>query len=276
MSTTSDAHFAALLEGLSRAPGALPSVRQPVQQRLRLRVAEALAASGDLITLRRHQMATSTPRAGVSTRTLFFSGHMLARHGQARQLRLIELAPGARWTPFGGAGTDVDSLASAVNRHEWLVLKGQLDVNGHRLSAHDFHVDAARATTQLQASPAGALVYLRESTAAQPPQRPYTQHERASRWQAFAPGIQRRLMWSAHDEAAMLYRAQPGASVPRHAHDHDEECLMLEGELFLDDVLLRAGEFQLAPAGTGHGGVYTDVGALLYAHGDLALALRPD
>ena len=40
-------------------------------------------------------------------------------------------------------------------------------------------------------------------------------------------------------EAAMLYYAAPGAAVPGHGHRRDEECLMLEGELFLDDQLRK-------------------------------------
>jgi len=43
--------------------------------------------------------------------------------------------------------------------------------------------------------------------------------------------------------------------------------MMLAGEVFLGDILLRAGEFQLAPAGSLHGEAYTDVGALLFVRG---------
>ena len=90
-------------------------------------------------------------------------------------------------------------------------------------------------------------------------------------WPDFAPGIQRRVLWHRDGLAAMLYYAQPGASVPRHTHGHDEECLMVQGELFLDDMLLRAGDYQLAPAGTAHRLTETDTGVVLYAHGDLDL-----
>ena len=57
----------------------------------------------------------------------------------------------------------------------------------------------------------------------------------------------------------------------RHGHRRDEECLMLEGELFLDDLLLRRGDYQIAPAGTEHGAVLAETGVLLFAHGDVAL-----
>jgi quercetin dioxygenase-like cupin family protein len=59
--------------------------------------------------------------------------------------------------------------------------------------------------------------------------------------------------------------------VPLHGHGHDEECLMVQGELFLDDVLLQPGDYQLAPAGSMHRVTETDRGAILFAHGDLEL-----
>ena len=38
-----------------------------------------------------------------------------------------------------------------------------------------------------------------------------------------------------------------------------------------DDQLLQPGDYQIAPAGTAHGGLCTDTGVLLFAHGDLDL-----
>jgi hypothetical protein len=52
----------------------------------------------------------------------------------------------------------------------------------------------------------------------------------------------------------------------------EEECLMLSGEAFFGDILLRAGEYQHAPLGSRHGEAFSDVGALLYVHGDAAYA----
>ena len=46
---------------------------------------------------------------------------------------------------------------------------------------------------------------------------------------------------------------------------------MVQGELFLDDLLLQHGDWQLAPAGTGHHTTATDTGVVIYAHGDLDL-----
>jgi quercetin dioxygenase-like cupin family protein len=90
-------------------------------------------------------------------------------------------------------------------------------------------------------------------------------------WPEFAPGIRRRVLWQHGTQAALLYHADAGARVPQHRHGHDEECLMLQGELFLDDLLLQPGDYQLAPAGSGHRVTETDTGVVIYAHGDLDL-----
>jgi anti-sigma factor ChrR (cupin superfamily) len=88
-------------------------------------------------------------------------------------------------------------------------------------------------------------------------------------WHDHAPLLKRRVLWQQGPLAAMLWLASPGADVPQHRHGHDEECLMLRGDLFQDDCLLRQGDYQLAPAGSAHVTVTTDTGALIYAHGDL-------
>lgn len=90
-------------------------------------------------------------------------------------------------------------------------------------------------------------------------------------WLDYAPGIRRRVLWQHEGQAAMLYYAQAGAAVPKHSPGHDEDCLMVQGELFLDDVLLQEGDYQLAPACTGHRITETDTGVVIYAHGDLDL-----
>jgi quercetin dioxygenase-like cupin family protein len=73
---------------------------------------------------------------------------------------------------------------------------------------------------------------------------------------------------------SMLVRFEAGAGVPDHGHALDEDCLMLQGEMFLGDILLRAGDYQLAPAGGTHFGETSETGALFYFHGALDAALR--
>lgn len=63
-----------------------------------------------------------------------------------------------------------------------------------------------------------------------------------------------------------LLRMQPGGSLPAHHHPVYEECLVLEGEVCLGDVIVRAGDYHLASAGAPHGVIKTRTGALLFLH----------
>ena len=72
---------------------------------------------------------------------------------------------------------------------------------------------------------------------------------------------------------SMLVRFEAGACVLDHQHAVDEDCLVLRGEMFLGDILLRTGDYQLAPAGGAHFDETSDVGATFYFHGALDPAL---
>lgn len=68
---------------------------------------------------------------------------------------------------------------------------------------------------------------------------------------------------------SMLVRFAAGASVADHHHALDEDCLVLQGEMFLGDILLRTGDYQLAPAGGSHFGETSDCGVMFFFHGAL-------
>jgi hypothetical protein len=137
------------------------------------------------------------------------------------------------------------------------------------LTLRDYRVVPPGGAADVLHSDTGALLFLRESAGAAC--EPFTVRDDQAGWPDYAPGIRRRVLWQHAGQAALLYAAEPGASVPMQLHGHDEECLMVQGELFLDDVLLQAGDYQLAPAGTGHRVTETDTGVVIYAHGDLDL-----
>mgnify|MGYP001132728637 CR=1 FL=1 len=90
------------------------------------------------------------------------------------------------------------------------------------------------------------------------------------------PGVQVLPLAAKRHVVSMLVRFEPGAGVPDHGHEIDEDCLVLEGEMFLGDILLRPGDYQLAPAGGGHFGETSDAGVLFFFHGavDAALGAR--
>ena len=52
------------------------------------------------------------------------------------------------------------------------------------------------------------------------------------------------------------------------------EYLVIEGEAFVGDTLLRAGEYDYAHADADYFELSSDVGALFYLHGKVAQALR--
>lgn len=66
-----------------------------------------------------------------------------------------------------------------------------------------------------------------------------------------------------HNRITMLVQMDAGASYPKHLHDDAEECLVLEGDLWMGDTVLRKGDYQRAPAGSLHGVQRTEAGCLL-------------
>ena len=66
------------------------------------------------------------------------------------------------------------------------------------------------------------------------------------------------------DRVTMLVRMAPGASYPPHRHAGTEECYVLSGDLRVSDhLVMRAGDYQRAPAGSHHGVQSTENGCLL-------------
>ena len=179
--------------------------------------------------------------------------------------RLVELDPGASW-----AGPDAGS------HREWLVMCGSARIGTQWLAERDYHVAPEGSPAQALHSDEGALVFLRESAVpAVEGDAAFSVLDREAGWPDFVPGIQRRVLWHREGQAAMLYFAQAGAQVPLHTHGHDEECLMIEGELFVGDILLCEREFQLAPAGLNHGLVQAATDCLVYVRGDSEMELLP-
>lgn len=68
-----------------------------------------------------------------------------------------------------------------------------------------------------------------------------------------------------------IVRLEPGSRIPPHSHDGLEECLILDGELIVGNVRMRAGDYQWAEAGSEHVEQWTDVGASLLLSGPMSL-----
>lgn len=236
------------------APAGLPG---RLGERLSARLTQSLLAEQGMVTVRRRKAEAEPLADGVQQRWLYRAPQQRTlRAGEPRAASVIELQAGARLTlPAGGP-------------REFLVLRGGAQVDADLLELRDFLLLPAGSAPVLSSAD-GAHVFVREADG-DDVKRTLVRDVEAG-WPEFAPGIRRRVLWTGGGQAALLYRADPGASVPNHSHGHDEECLMVQGELFLDDVLLQQGDYQLAPAGTGHRITETDTGVILYAHGDLDL-----
>ncbi len=246
------------MDGSSTDPG-LPRLRS----RLLERSAASRRASAAMVTSRLEHAACSELACGVHAIVLYaWPGGRPLRPGEPLRARLIELQPGSSWQATDLAG-----------RSEWLVLRGSVSIDGEVLDPRDYHVmPSGTAPAAVVATAQGARLFLRESRLEPAAgEAASTVRDADAGWPEYAPGIRRRVLWQRDGQAALLYHAQPGAAVPHHTHGHDEECLMVQGELFLDDLLLQEGDYQLAPAGTAHRITETDTGVVIYAHGDLDL-----
>jgi quercetin dioxygenase-like cupin family protein len=68
-----------------------------------------------------------------------------------------------------------------------------------------------------------------------------------------------------------LIKLEPGYSMKGHGHPFDEETLMLEGDLTLGEINLKAGDFHFAEAGVTHGNVSTKNGCIAFMRGALPI-----
>ena len=99
-------------------------------------------------------------------------------------------------------------------------------------------------------------------------ERPISQVIRASggQWvESGVPGIQFKLLFQDPDTKKMtvLGRLAAGSRMPAHRHKGIEECLVLEGSLWTDSVLLHAGDYIVTQDQTVHEDTWSPDGALV-------------
>ena len=81
-------------------------------------------------------------------------------------------------------------------------------------------------------------------------------------WEVVAPGIACKILATdpARDMVSMLVRLVPGGEYPPHTHAGVEELHLLDGELWIDDRKLHAGDYNRAEPGTGDQRVWSETG----------------
>ncbi len=141
--------------------------------------------------------------------------------------------------------TEVESLASLTSDLDRLApaavpapdLRERLFRRVHELERADAH--AAAVETQ---------VWKRWSDTAPAPGMTFVPGSGAD-WEPTAvPGVEVRRLFvdRAADRATMLIRMAPGTSYPAHRHGGPEECYVLEGDLSVGDLKMKAGDYQRA------------------------------
>lgn len=87
------------------------------------------------------------------------------------------------------------------------------------------------------------------------------------RWHNVGPGIDMKMLHRETDTASYLLRLSAGGRLPAHDHTDDEECLVLEGDVWLGSTHAFAGDYHLARRGIPHGEIHTETGCLLFLRG---------
>jgi len=82
-----------------------------------------------------------------------------------------------------------------------------------------------------------------------------------------APGVEIKTLAVDKERSSYttLVRMMPGASLTPHRHVAPEDSYILEGELLVSGVLMRAGDYCRAAAGSMHTGVTTKTGCVFIA-----------
>jgi hypothetical protein len=86
-------------------------------------------------------------------------------------------------------------------------------------------------------------------------------------WNVLIPGLSMKLLREDEATRSYLLRLAPGVRLPAHDHTCDEECIVLEGEVWLGNVHAYAGDYHLACRGLPHGELHTETGCLLFLRG---------
>ena len=81
-------------------------------------------------------------------------------------------------------------------------------------------------------------------------------------WEEVAPGIFCKLLATDNERqrVSMLVRLLPNVEYPPHTHAGIEELHLLDGELWIDERKLHAGDYNRAEPGTGDKRVWSETG----------------
>jgi anti-sigma factor ChrR (cupin superfamily) len=106
---------------------------------------------------------------------------------------------------------------------------------------------------------------------AEPPPSTFTIRATDMQWVTVGPGVEVKVLRADRErnDQTVLIRMQPGAVVVGHRHTQEEECLILEGEVFIGDYRLAQGDMHVARPGAVHAPIRAPHGALLMIRSEM-------
>jgi hypothetical protein len=254
------------------------SPSQALRHRLSERIRRSVEAHREFHTVRRDQLLWSIGAPGCAEATL--------TRTEYTHVSLVRLERGTALSwPAGTCAQEILVVEGSVQAEP---PNGLAETQGQTLARWSLALRRSEEAGALRATGGPALLYVRQILA---PPATLPEPEAAwwsvpaaplqcigieqRRWRDGFEGVQTLALWGTPQIVSMLVRFAPGAGVPDHRHAVHEDCLMLEGSMFLGDILLRAGDYQLAPAGGGHFGEMSDLGGTFFFHGALDPVLVP-
>ena len=248
----------ALSEALTPIP-LEPSRSAPLRSRLLARVAKARAAGEGFIRVPLSQADWQHMLPGVRVHHL----------DPERRAVMIELAPGAS-LPFHRHHED----------EECVVLRGDVRLGEIVVHPGDYHLAPADSRHGRVTSHEGALFYLRGTpighpvealrdlvTALVPGDGAPARTIRAGDdgWHSHGDGIDGRLLHRDGAGRSEMLRIAPGTRVSGGLPALGDECLLVEGDLGIDDWAMQPGDYQRSVSGdSGHSELASRDGALLF------------
>jgi len=227
---------------------------------LLLRARQSALAHRDFVTLRRECRVYSPVNATVRNYTLLQS--------KGIRFELMQLDPGSKliWP-------------AEVIAQEVLVISGSIKDNVEKTFGLYELCFLRDPGYELKAGDGGARLYVRQLIEAEvlpEIERAWWQNDvqaLETKWELISEGVELKQLRVVGNVISALARIAPGAQAMDHGHNIDEDCIVLEGDLFLGDILLRPDDFHVAPAGCNHVNVISDNGALFYFHGHMPTAI---
>jgi anti-sigma factor ChrR (cupin superfamily) len=104
-----------------------------------------------------------------------------------------------------------------------------------------------------------------------PPPSTFTIRAADMRWVTVGPGVEVKVLRMDPDrnDQTVLIRMQPGSVVVGHRHTQEEECLILEGDVYIGAHRLGAGDMHVARPGAVHEPIRAPRGALLMIRSEM-------